>query len=282
MNIGVVSSIQYLNYINILCKSIIFNNNQDLNVYILSNELANDDLTLLDSFDGKVIYHLINIKNELFDSIDEKRRYGIYTYFRLLAYELLPKELNRILWLDLDIVINGSIENFYFQDFDNNSIIACKDSAGEIRNVISNDLINKYSLDGNSDMFNAGVMLMNLDKVRKINPIKKIKKIILEDQLKLTFADQDVFNIVFHKDVKFDSSIYNYMTMKNGGYSFIQNPIIIHYAGSIKPDNYKYHDSHLKEYWKYYKEYSTTSYVKFKILNTLYRFYHYMRSTNEK
>lgn len=282
MNIGVVSSRQYLKYINILCKSIILNNNQDLNIYILSNELNNDNIRILNTFDEKVIYHLINIKDELFNCIDEKRRYGIYTYFRLVGYELLPKELNRILWLDLDIIVNGSIENFYFQDFGNNSIIACKDSAGKIKNVLSNDLINKYNLDDNSDMFNAGVMLMNLDKVRKKNPMDKIKKIILEDRQKLTYADQDVFNIIFCKDVRFDSSIYNYMTMKNGAYSFIQNPVIIHYAGSIKPDNYKYHDSHLKEYWKYYKEYSKTSYVKFKILNTLYRFYITMRSTNEK
>ena len=39
-------------------------------------------------------------------------------YYRLLAPYLLPEEMERILYLDADIIINGSLREFYQQSID--------------------------------------------------------------------------------------------------------------------------------------------------------------------
>ena len=49
-------------------------------------------------------------------------------YYRILCSELLPQTLERVLYLDPDILIRGSIRNIYTMDFNGKTIMGVPDT----------------------------------------------------------------------------------------------------------------------------------------------------------
>jgi len=84
------------------------------------------------------------------------------TYARLVAFKMLPKSISKILYFDLDmLVMSDGIDKFYEKDFGNHLAIVCEEISVELFGKI--ELVNCNV----SRYFNAGIMLCNLDKIRK-------------------------------------------------------------------------------------------------------------------
>lgn len=141
--------------------------------------------------------------------------------------ELIHK--NKALYMDVDIVVKDSLSDLYSSNIDNLYAAVCE------------DLICKYMEKdnrriGNPLYFNSGVMLLNLKKMRKEKITDKLIKYFKKDKL-CKYMDQDSFNCVFRKKVKYADIIYNYFPMygkyigKFKELSADQEPIVIHYAG---------------------------------------------------
>lgn len=268
MNIGFMSSKKYLKYAKTMIRSLIHNNENAINLYILSTELSEGDITFFKRLRDNVSVELINIDGTVFDNIKEIGHYGVYAYFRMLSYIYLPENVDRVLWLDLDLIINGNLNEFYNIDFESNIFVGCKDLLNTVGKAMKKQLLEEYGIDENQAMFNSGVLLMNIKLLREENP--KLKMIDLANKkYLLRFADQDILNVLYGKRIKYISNKYNFMTMYKNKYD--DSPCIIHYAGEIKPDNYRYRDYYSEKFWKYHKENNVLAYFRFKLLNILYR-----------
>jgi len=187
-------------------------------------------------------------------------------YFRLLLSEILPANVNRVLYLDSDLVINGSLS--YINDIEFNkksSIDKCKTGEGKKSfQYVDSDEYFFYATDHgynahdlarldfanykSEKYFNSGVMLINLKKWRASSVSEQLINIADKYNDHLTWWDQDILNIAFQNSWGELSYAYNAFctTEKNG-----EKYKIIHYTGPSKPWHLMNRHPYKYLYWKY-------------------------------
>lgn len=150
-------------------------------------------------------------------------------YYRIFAPYLIDED--KILYLDADIICTGSILDFYNTD---NIISAVPND--------TQDACSRLKLPHGQQYFNAGVLLMNLKKLRELYSIDEIK-FELEKLINiLDFQDQDFINIKMGHLISPINYTYNYMINVaeiNKDYPKEENPKLIHYVME-KPWNIKF------------------------------------------
>lgn len=131
----------------------------------------------------------------------------IETYYRLFVAELLPADLDRVLYLDCDIIVDGDVSNMYFSDLDGFSALVCTD----IMSVQSGSP-KRLGYDERHGYFNSGMMLINIPYWREHDILRRSIKFIKENSERLIYYDQDVLNYVLHDSKKFIGIEYNFVS----------------------------------------------------------------------
>lgn len=182
--------------------------------------------------------------------------YPKQVFYRLLCAQLLPTDIDRILYLDCDTIVRKSLEDLWQLDMTNYPIAATPD-ASEIGRRLGFSEEDVY--------FNSGVMLINLKYWRDHNSHKLLFDYIDAHRDEIRLPDQDPLNIIF-KDNKLELGVsYNlqpialykdkYITFPWHKYgtefrTAQRKPAIIHFAGARpweKGINHPYKD----EWFKY-------------------------------
>jgi len=197
------------------------------------------------------------------------------TYYRLLIREVIPSDVDRILWLDGDMIINGNLEDFYNTDFEGNGICVC-----EIRGKSPVDAMTreKLGLDKDEKVFNAGVILYNMQYFED-HPdyFDQVKRIAIEYQGRLEHNDQDVLHLLYRNQIKWaDEEIYNKYALKVYTASEEKRvkatAKIIHFCGSMKPWKNNYRNRLASLFWEYCNQTTfSTQYENWKKANFKYR-----------
>ncbi len=253
MNILVAINKKYVRQLNILLNSIGYSNNKEnFNIYILNKNLDKDDLeNITEGLDlNRFIINDIKIPKCEIDTFPVlEKRYPEEIYFRLYASKYLPKDIDRVLYLDADTLVINSLKKFYETDFEGNLFIA----ATHIKKVLHK--INEIRLDIKEDepYINTGVLLINLKELRKINVEEKVVSFIKSKGNKLLLPDQDIVTTLFGDKIKLVDELkynlgerawklYNLNNAKNKiTLRWIRNnTVIIHYYGRNKPWNKDY------------------------------------------
>lgn len=204
LNILISVNKNYLEHAKTMLCSVRFHTLEDITVYFINLNLSDIECNTFKEYLKKYKIHveIIKIDNSIFDVFPIGNfHYSIEMYFRILAQFLLPKELERVLWLDADIIVKKDIKDFYNQDFNGKSLIACMDKNNEKSDV--KHVKEVLSLEESYLYFNSGVLLLNLEKLRKGKSIEKIATIANGLKDKLTFPDQDILNVLYQKDVEY-------------------------------------------------------------------------------
>jgi len=201
---------------------------------------------------------LLKIENVFKDAF-EIRGITTATYFRLLLPSLL-KEENKIIYSDVDIIFQDDLWEVYQTNLDNDLLAAVK-SLQVPFNRIEKEFKNwkKYLSNSKKTYFQAGFLLMNLDKMRKENIEEKWNKLSKE---KFYAVDQDILNITCKNKVVFLPYKYNAVTNYTKRAKFNtdlftkqemnESPVVLHFAGK-KPWN----DENTKDgdkWWEVAKE----------------------------
>lgn len=131
----------------------------------------------------------------------------IEMYYRLFASELLPKDIDRVLYLDCDIIVDGDVSNMYFSDLDGFSALVCTD----IMSVQSGSP-KRLGYDERHGYFNSGMMLINIPYWCEHDILRRSIKFIKENSERLIYYDQDVLNYVLHDSKKFIGIEYNFVS----------------------------------------------------------------------
>ena len=165
------------------------------------------------------------------------------TYFRLLVCDLLP-DYDKCIYLDIDTIVLEDLSLFYAQDIEDFYLAGVR-AAGYQFNAVHN--IRRLGLPDVSDYINAGVLLMNLKKLRQDTMSKKFLDLI---KAKYHDQDQDILNVACYGKIKILPFKYNLMTKYEKMFDqcigakvyaqseideAIENPVIVHYADKIKP-----------------------------------------------
>jgi len=151
------------------------------------------------------------------------------TYFRMFLAELLPQDVDKVLYLDADTVILGRLDELVNQEFNNFYFLAVPECLFSLKSIpkkmADNNLIGKH-------YFNTGVMLINLDKWRGEALSDRLLKTGQAYRNVITYWDQDILNIYFKNQIGELEGRFNSFIMFNKTFP---DPIVVHYAGLVKP-----------------------------------------------
>ena len=175
------------------------------------------------------------------------------TYYRLLAQEMLPADVERVLYLDVDMIVMGSLEEFYHQDFEGKLLVACNRRGP---GGVDPKRLEQLTLPRDTIYFNAGTLLYDLaGQRREIDPgILYEYPVLFHKQLK--YGDQDVLNAVFYGLTKLaDWRIYNCFDSAILRQRDVERTMgrcrIFHYNGMGKPWTEMYWGKMAGLFWSY-------------------------------
>lgn len=215
MNIMIAINRAYIEYACVMLMSLKEHHKGILlSVYILHKELNDDDFQRMDEVIGSEGIELIPVCIPEGMTADfTMNGWAEEAAYRLLAADIFDDSVDRVLHLDVDILINGDITEFYETDFEDNYLAVCQDF---IIDEVSRRKNRENGRAENVPWFNSGVLLFNLSKLRQDGFCYAVYKEILVKYQNLTieYPDQDILNLVFTGRVKYMDAIrYNYSPM---------------------------------------------------------------------
>lgn len=231
MNILITIDDNYIDYFYNLLFSLKKNNKSLFNIFLVYSNLSKENINnikeyICDNNIGKL--NIIKFDIDSYNFHVNSSYITITAYIRLFAPLLINDDIDRLLYLDPDIICCSSIEEFYNIDFDNKTLIACENMFHE-ENYMKN--IN-LGLNYDNIYFNSGVLIFNMKKYLKNINENMLIEFISDNSGILENNDQDVFNMLFYEDVKIANNTYNYQIISN---PLKVDAALIHYAGSPKP-----------------------------------------------
>lgn len=249
INLLVTLNEAYLPYLNALLDSILYHNpNTYFTVYLLHSSIGLESVAetkALLGASGELI--MIEANGEGLDDAPTTDRFPKEMYYRLFAAKYLPKNVERVLYLDPDIIVNGSIEELYRTPLDGFYLAAATHNGKFMRSI--NGI--RLKLKKGTPYINSGVLLINVSLLRKEQDYQKVIEYIKENKNRLFLPDQDVISALYgDKIYELDTLRYN-MTERLYRYHRLigdekdlkwirQHSVIIHYCGRNKPwkENY--------------------------------------------
>lgn len=248
MNILVTINQGYVLPLQVMLESL-FQNNPDEHfvIFLIGEDLpawAYDAIAAQCVSRGHILWE-ISVEPALLQGAPTPRYYPRAMYYRLLAAELLPDDLDRVLYLDPDILILNSLRPLYDLELGDNLFAAA--SHGDLVNVskyVNMLRLSTYTAEG---YFNSGVLLMNLPHMR--NRVRKADIIRYANAYQdyLILPDQDILNGLYGTDIMMvDDSIWNYDARKYYKYLLVSagekdmawvvdNVACLHFCGRNKP-----------------------------------------------
>ena len=252
INILVTLDENYIPYLNVMLSTLIrFNKGCVFHVYLLHTEISAKALEgteqMLSGAGGRLIP--IKADNLALDEAPTTSRYPKEIYYRIFAARYLPSTLDRVLYLDPDLVINGSILPLYRLDMEEYYYAAAShiDRLGLLHKF--NEL--RLDMDDDSPYINSGVLLMNLSLLRKEQDYEDVFRFIKKRKSLLVLPDQDIISSLYGSKIyTLDPFRYNMTERLFRAHSLFEkgfdlkwvreHSIIIHYCGRNKPwkENY--------------------------------------------
>lgn len=199
------------------------------------------------------------IKNP-YEKAYEVRGISSGAYLRLLLHRLLSG-VEKVLYLDVDILVRESLSPVWHMDLGRNLLAAVKGPVNLQEKWEWNSSRSYWKLleGARGGYINSGVLLMNLEEIRRRQLDEQWERLAEE---KLYYQDQDILNITCQGSIAYLSPKYNrlaYLEEKDFGQfvtegiytreeeqEALRSPAIIHYAGD-KP--WKRYDTNRGSLW---------------------------------
>ncbi|WP_161979186.1 glycosyltransferase family 8 protein [Streptococcus sp. S784/96/1] len=237
----------YVNQFKVTLYSVVKNaSRKDFHVYILQKPLLERHEEVKAYCDKLgVIDTPVVIDEQAFENAPTTNRYPETIYYRLLAHEYLPEKLERMLYLDADILCINDLVPLYDMDLGQKLYAA----ASHTEDSDITDAINRLRL-GNyesASYFNSGVLLMNLTTIRQRVNRSDMMSYIAEKGNLLFLPDQDVLTALYGHDIELiPDDIYNYdaryfliyraKSKADHGLDWvIEHTVFLHFCGRDKP-----------------------------------------------
>lgn len=271
MNIVLASDDNFVQHCAVTMLSVL-RNNRNVQFYLLTEGLSSENATylseLVSSYEGKL--EIINVPSSVVQEFPMPKmaseHISIATYYRLLIPSLLSKQINKVLYLDCDMVILGSLEALWETNISEFALGVVYQSLGWSD---YNQSWERLSIPREEGYFNAGMLLMNLDYLREIGFVDTAIRFINERYSRILSHDQDVLNALLYDKVIPLSPKWNYLSIflnKNileasfpaKFLSYLNeisapdfSPIIVHFVSKPKPWDYGCENPYRKYYYEF-------------------------------
>ena len=160
------------------------------------------------------------------------------TYYRLKITSLLP-HIGRMIYMDCDVVVNHSLAELFNTEMGDLPLAGVHD-------------INFRRVRRNPTYVNAGMLLMDLDNIRRQNVEEGFLSYAVNNAGAITCGDQDIINGVCRGRIKILDERWNVQSSNFvNRSSYTADPYIIHFVARKKPWHAGSLSVHRKLYFKY-------------------------------
>ena len=178
-------------------------------------------------------------KLEQFTDIAARARYNQrlsnIVYARLLFDRFLPEDITRLIYLDCDLYVRADIAELAEMDMAGLPIAGVVDSLYPFVTHRRDLMTNRDLFDTADPYFNAGMLVIDMDKWRKADIPGKLEKAITDGTMDRIYYDQDFLNLVFRNNWLQLDPLWNTIDPRPAHQSL--NPHILHYTDRRKPWN---------------------------------------------
>lgn len=256
-NVAVVCSTsdEYALYAGVMIASLIRHASAEwgYDIIVLEERLSEERKRLLKELEllagtGNVSIRMCHVEG-MAEELLVKSGFAKETYFRLLLPTLFA-DYDKLLYLDVDMVVQSDVAQLYHTELGDMWVGACRDAAQAAMQLWQMEqpdyYRNELQLNPLEEYFNAGVLLLNLRRMRE----QHVPRLFMEALATLPeprWMDQDILNMVCRGHVLYLNTAWNrlpkYSCLKNDFSPELQGafapdaaiPGIIHYLGPTKP-----------------------------------------------
>lgn len=271
MNIVVVSNENYIQHTAVMLLSL-FESNKDsfFRIFLFTDFVSNESKSrlkqLCDNYNNKIFFHLPEqeLLQECRINIDKLNsgKWSKMIYYKLFMPILLPVDVERCLFLDVDMVVVDNIKPLYNTNLDGNTIIAAVEdllSCIPRKKALGLDMSDKY--------INSGVMVCNISRWREEESKRPIFNFVLDNSNKI-INEQDVIALYMKNRIKILPLRWNMVGCNYLRQKFVfpqyyselraarKKPAIHHFCTMTQPWYADCKHPYRKLYIKYLKKYS--------------------------
>ena len=253
----------YIQHLSVAMLSILYNIKADVHIHFVVlgdglSEESNFGLTqIIQNHDASISFH--EVEFNLFDTV---MNYNILSYVsratcgRLFLDDIF--EDDKLLYLDCDILVRDDISTLWNIDIE-------EFYAGCVFDPELQDRKEKLGIAQEASYFNAGVLLLNLNRCRQDNVLRNTLKYMVKNSDKLFFSDQDALNVSmsnnwFPLHPRWNVQSFMFNIFYNGKLrkkytpeiiEAVKDPAIVHFTTNDKPWYYRCENPYVEEYSKY-------------------------------
>jgi lipopolysaccharide biosynthesis glycosyltransferase len=188
---------------------------------------------------------------------------SIAVYYRILAPRLLPADINKILYLDSDLIVRRSLKKLWDTDLTDQALAAVPDYG-----YYGEEAGKALGLPAGAKYFNSGVLLINLQFWRQNNILERTINFVKTNPERVPYWDQDALNaILVHHWIELPE-YWNTQSMAINEWLCTSmtragmDAAIVHFTATVKPWHWaskspfkhEYHEYRLKTPWWQYKQ----------------------------
>lgn len=242
-------------FVSVLATSIesLLRTNSNVNIYILNNGICEESIQKLirqvkrySKVNSEIFFIKVNnLEYYTRRELSCQSKISLTAYFRLFMADVLPKSINKILYLDCDTMVCKSLDELFQYEL--------RGACGAVAEPTAPLMKNKIELEKKDLYFNSGVLFIDLKKWRDNNITQKYIVYIEEKKGMISFEDQGVINHVLHKQIDILPFKYNVTTQyydfgydgfnmmkkdynvygKDEVENALKNPWIVHFTNSF-------------------------------------------------
>jgi len=229
------------------------NSNYDYKVYVLQTNLSETYKKMCYDYEcSNLSIEFVDVAKKL-DAISDKLYLRDYytntTYYRFFIPGLFP-QYKKALYLDCDMIFLDDVAKLFNTNLRGNIIGAVTEDVMVCEDVFGNYAEKAIGIERHR-FFNAGMILLDLDKFRKLKIEDKFVNLLTQFKFTVT-QDEDILNALCKDKVLYFPRGWNKSPIKEN--DFDDNTLkIIHYKMSMKPWKY---DGVLygEHFWHYSKQ----------------------------
>ena len=245
MNILVTLNSGYIRPLCVMLKSLLIAQpHTHFTIYVINSSLTVEDYRAIEDYLENKRYTAVDIKitDEMLENAPITDRYPREMYYRIFAAKYLPEKVDKILYLDPDLIVLKSLESLYNSAMGTYFFAAASHVNEPLRKL--NEI--RLQMETSGPYINSGVMLMNIKLLRQNQDYQKVFDYVNKNKKLLLLPDQDIISAIYSdKIIEIDPYIYNMTERllhlplsveKKVNFKWVKkNSAVVHYCGRNKP-----------------------------------------------
>lgn len=241
---------------------------EEVGIHLLTNGLEAEEIEkarrIVEAHGAR--FAAYDVDGALLDALP-KGQYGYITsttYARLFLPVILPEQVERVIYLDCDLLVTDSLLPLWNYPLgEGHEVAAVEDSCSANARYYS-----RLHLSAEKHRyFNAGVLLVNLEAWRRNGFVERAKNLLCGGELQLDYADQDVLNVLCCGRTTYLPFRYNLQEAMLRRYvpemsdearskivESLSSPAVIHFTYILKPWTYESFHPYRSLFYHYFDQ----------------------------